>query len=107
MKKYLVLAMVLASILPAAAQSIASQLDVWVSTIVEKRFKKEWTPKLYAAPATAAQLGTVGGIAVTSDPAMKEKALQLRNVEAFPDIDQFTRQPITVPANSVMAEQSW
>jgi hypothetical protein len=107
MKKYLAIAFLLLSA-PAVAQEqdTAARLESWISMIVSNRVKKDWTPQLYAAPSTAASLGVIAGMTVTSDPAMKEKVLQLRNVEAFPDVDQM-KQPITVPANSVMAEQRW
>lgn len=82
-------------------------LENWVSFIVNGRVKKEWTPTLYAAPDTAAMLGTIDGMVVAADPSMKEGRLQMRNAEAFPDTHQFTRQPIVVPAGSVMAEQTW
>lgn len=103
--------MLLASIVPAAAQMVEDHrkqsLDSWITYVVLNRFKKAWTPQLYAAPATAAELGTISGMQVTADPAMKEKVLQMRNLEAFPDTEEFTGKPITVLANSVMTEQRW
>lgn len=108
MKKYLAIILLMLSTLPVTAQdqSTAVRLESWISMIVSNRVKKDWTPQLYAAPSTAESLGVIAGMTVTPDPAMKEKVLQLRNLEAFPDVDQM-KQPITVPANSVMAEQRW
>jgi len=102
MKKLLIIVLLFAT--PAMAQTSQAQVNIineWISMIVTLRVNKNWTPKLYASPATASELGTVAEIVVTPDPSLKDRVLQLRNLEAFQD------GKTLVPANEIIAERKW
>lgn len=53
-------------------------LNEWVSSVLDRRADKSWTPSLHASPADAEYLGTVSGLPVAADDAVAARTLVMR-----------------------------
>src|SRR5882724_3434992 len=96
--KYLVMAFFLFAIGGAYADDVQKEqrdfLNGWLSSLLNSRADKSWAAGIYAAPMTAAYLGTVAGISVKSDEAIPLDMLVVRCEASCPKDSEGVAMPV-------------